>query len=121
MHLATLWDFHFDSGTAQLNSMGQKRLQNIVAQVGAAGKVVFVQRTPSPTETELRLEQVRKELTQLDLGGVEYDVAEARVNPTEIVGKEAVQAMKRLTDPPKKEAKNSSYSAGGDSGSGGSQ
>src|SRR5262245_30272655 len=37
-HLATLWDFHFDSGTAQLNSMGQKRLQNIVAQAGTAGK-----------------------------------------------------------------------------------
>jgi hypothetical protein len=120
-HLATLWDFHFDSGTAQLNSMGQKRLQYIVAQAGAAGQVVFVQRTASTTETELRLERVRDELNQLDLGGVSYEVAEARSNPTEIVGKEAVHAMKRLTDPPKKDAKNASYGSGGgeykDSGS----
>ena len=52
----------FDSGTAQLNSMGQKRLQFIVAQAGTPSQVVYVQRTSSTTETELRLEQVRKEL-----------------------------------------------------------
>jgi outer membrane protein OmpA-like peptidoglycan-associated protein len=113
-HLATLWDFHFDSGTAQLNSMGQKRLQAIVAQAGAGGQVVFVQRTPSTAETELRLEEVRKQLSQLDLGDVNFDVAEARVKPTEIVGKEAVHAVKRLTDPQTKEGKTTYSSGGGD-------
>jgi uncharacterized membrane protein YgcG len=120
MHLATLWDFHFDSGTAQLNSMGQKRLQNIVGQGGAMGQVIYVQRTPSTTETELRLDQVRRELTQLDLGGVAYDVAEARTTPTIMVGEEAKRAMKIITNPSKPQGKNSSYGSGsGDFSSGG--
>jgi hypothetical protein len=112
-HLATLWDYHFDAGTAQLNSMGQKRLQNIVSQAGTPNQMVYVQRTPSSTETELRMEQVRKELNQLDLGGVSFDVAEANNRPTEMFGVEAVRAMKRITDPQTKEGKNTSYNSGG--------
>lgn len=124
VQLATLWDYHFESGTAQLNSMGIKRLQNIVTQSGTLGQVVFVQRTPSTTETELRVEQVRKELAQLDLGGANYEVAEARVNPTEMLGEEAKRAMKLITNPSTKQGKNNSYGSGsgGDSGgSGGNQ
>jgi hypothetical protein len=123
-HLATLWDYHFDAGTAQLNSMGQKRLQNIVGQSAGPTQIVYVQRTSSTTETELRLARVREELTLLDLAGIEFDVAEANSRPTEMMGPEAVRAVKRLTDPQKTDGKNASFTSGGgefkDSGGGSS-
>lgn len=122
--LTTLWDYHFEGATGKLNAMGRKRLQDIVNQSGAWGHAIFVQRSPSADETTLRLAEVRKELDHMELDGVTYDVAESRANPTLVIGEEAKQTIKLLTEPPKKQSADKQGSSGGGystSGSSGGQ
>lgn len=102
--LATLWDYHFETGTGKLNSMGRKRLQDIVGQSGTLGHKVFVQRLPSSNETSLRVDDVRNELDQMDLDEMTFEVAEARSNPSVVSGEEAKAAIKLITAPKKKES-----------------
>lgn len=118
--LATLWDYHFESATGMLNSMGRKRLADIVNQSGALGHTVFVQRLTSMHETNIRLTEVKKELDQMELDGETFEVAEARINPSVVSGPEAQQAIKLMTEPKKKESGGSQGGTGsGNSSSGG--
>jgi hypothetical protein len=119
--LATLWDYHFESGTGKLNSMGRKRLQDIVGQSGTLGYTVFVQRLPSADETSLRVEDVRSELDQMDLDEQTFEVAQARSNPTVVSGIEAQAAIKLITDPKKKEGSGTTNGASASSGGSGTQ
>jgi hypothetical protein len=102
--LATLWDYHFETGTGKLNSMGRKRLQDIVGQSGTLGHTVFVQRLPSTDETSLRVDDVRTALDEMDLDEMTFEVAQARSNPSVVSGDEAKAAIKLMSEPKKKEA-----------------
>jgi len=112
-HLTTLWDYHFDQGTWRLNSMGRKRLQDIISQVETLGRVVYVQRSVSSTETELRLEQVRNEIDRIDTEDHDFEVAQARTTPTLVSGEEARITMDRLTRPQKGDTLSTSNSGSG--------
>ncbi len=118
--LTTLWDYHFESGTGKLNSMGRKRLSDLVGQSPALGQTVFVQRVPSLAETDLRIDEVRKEIDIMDVEEVTFEVAVARVTPTVVSGTEAQNAVKLLTEPKKKDAtgKESGSGSGASYGSG---
>ena len=119
--LATLWDYHFETGTGKLNSMGRKRLQDIVGQSGTLGQTVFVQRLPSADETSIRVDAVRSELDEMDLDEMTFEVAEARSNPSVVSGDEAKAAIKLMTEPKKKEAAGSQNGAAGGYNSSGTQ
>lgn len=119
--LATLWDYHFESGTGKLNSMGRKRLQDIVGQSGTLGHTVFVQRLPSADETGLRVDDVRIELDQMDLDEQTFEIAQARTIPSVVSGVEAQAAIKLITDPKKKEAGSTQGGASGGYNSSGTQ
>jgi hypothetical protein len=119
--LATLWDYHFETGTGRLNSMGHKRLQDIIDQSGTLGHTVFVQRLPSADETSLRAEDVRSALDNMDLDEMTFEVAEARSNPSTVSGIEAQAAIKLITEPKKKEAGGSQGGASGGTNNSGTQ
>lgn len=119
--LATLWDYHFESGTGKLNSMGRKRLQDIIGQSGTLGHTVFVQRLPSADETSLRVDDVRSELDEMDLDEMTFEVAEARSNPSVLSGDEAKAAIKLMTEPKKKESAGTQSGGSGGYNSSGTQ
>jgi hypothetical protein len=119
--LATLWDYHFETGTGKLNSMGRKRLEDIVGQSGTLGQKIFVQRLPSADETTLRLEDVRRELDEMDLDEMTFEVAQARSNPSVVSGEEAKAAIKLITEPKKKEAPGTQGNTGGSYNNSGAQ
>jgi hypothetical protein len=117
VQMVSLWDYHFESGTGQLNTMGQKRLWDIVDQSDTFGQRIYVRCTQSPHETELRMVSVRDELAKLAPDVTSFDVVEARVNPSMVSGEEAKKAVGLLTAPPKAKAGSASAAAPSNSGS----
>ena len=105
--MSSLWDYHFEMASGKLNSMGRKRLQDIVDQAGSLGHTVYVHRTPDAHETGARVADVRKELEQFAQDQVAFEVVEARTKPSMVGGDETQKTLKLLTSPPKSTSSNS--------------
>ncbi|MCS7306143.1 MAG: hypothetical protein NZ602_13685 [Thermoguttaceae bacterium] len=60
-----LSDFHFEPETGQLNPAGQEKLRWILWEVPEKHRLVYVARTPNPSETAARMASVQKAAAQL--------------------------------------------------------
>jgi len=116
LQLVSIWDFHFETGTGRLTTMGRNRLQSIVDQADSLGHTVYVRRTMNPKETAARLESVREELKNLTEDPDSYEVAEAKASPSSVGGQEAQKAMDRMLNPPKSGQASASGGSSGQSG-----
>lgn len=114
LQMLSLWDYHFDPGTGKLNTMGRRRLEDIVDQATAEERTVYVRRAPTAKETSARLASARTGLQDVVGDETSFQVVEAQIGPSTVTGDEAQRTLQRLTNPTNLKA---SSSSGGESSS----
>jgi len=119
--MLTVWDYHFEPGTGKLNTMGRKRIQDIVDQTGSLGHTIYIRRAQNPKETTARLAEVRTLLEQSTEGQITFELVEISASPSGVSGNEAQKAMQLLTTPSKNTTTGTSNTSSGTSASGGGQ
>ena len=117
VQLLSIWDYHFETGTGRLTTMGRNRLQSITEQADALGHTIYVRRSVNPKETTARFDAVRAELKDLTEDADSFEIVEAKASPSSVEGNEAQKAVNLLLNPAK--SASSSGSSGGSSGSSG--
>ena len=93
-----LFDYHFVAGTGELNEMGQRRVGQILRELGPEDREIFVQAALSRAETEDRIRNVRAAIQRSPIAPDNVAVVMIKDAPASVTGEEARRAIRQLTE-----------------------
>jgi len=93
-----LFDYHFVAGTGELNAMGQRRLAQILRNLGPHDRVVYLQAAMSKAETEERMATVRAAIERYAVAPAEMAVVVIPDAPASMTGAEARKTIDQLIE-----------------------
>ncbi len=93
-----LFDYHFVAGTGELNEMGQRRLGQILRELGPGDREIYVQAALSRAETEERIETVKAALKRSPIAPTDLAIVTIKDAPASMTGEESQRAIQQLTE-----------------------